>query len=236
MFLFLKLVLAHMVADFILQFEELYRLKLRSWLGHFFHALIHGLVSLLLLFPYLSSPRIWIFVAAITIIHYIQDQIKYSLQARDPKNTFWYFTIDQIIHVLFLAAVFFLPEAQEPARGFGNPALDRFYLSRNATLLAILFIGVTFKAGYFLHSLRKTFIPNTRPDHFITSFEMTWGLIERSLIAFCFLDFSYMKLALTLLPAVLRPFSKRLNSPADYLLSYAYAALAGWAFSFWILS
>jgi hypothetical protein len=42
MFLFLKLVLAHLIADFILQFEELYQLKIRSFLGHLAHVLIHG--------------------------------------------------------------------------------------------------------------------------------------------------------------------------------------------------
>jgi len=59
--LFLKLILAHLIADFILQFEELYQLKIRSFLGHLFHALIHGLVSLALLYPYLNVLQIWIF-------------------------------------------------------------------------------------------------------------------------------------------------------------------------------
>jgi hypothetical protein len=234
MFLFLKLLLAHMVADFILQFEELYRLKLRSWLGHFFHALIHGIVSLLLLLPYLNSPRVWIFVAAITIIHYVQDQIKYSLQAKDPKNTFWYFTIDQIVHIAFLAAVFLLPEAHESARAFGSKNIDPVYLDNRLTLFWILFIGVTFKAAYFLHSLRKTFFAGSRPDHFITSFEMSWGLIERSIIAFCFLYSSPLLVALSIFPAAVRPFSPRLRSVTDFALNYAYAALAGWVFGIWM--
>lgn len=234
MFLFLKLVLAHMVADFILQFEELYQLKLRSWLGHFFHALIHGIVSLLLLLPYLSSPRVWIFVAAITVIHYLQDQIKYSLQAKDPKNTFWYFTIDQIVHVAFLATAFLLPEAREAARSTGFKAFDGIYLDQHLTLFVILFIGVTFKAAYFLHSLRKTFVPRTRPDHFITSFEMSWGLIERSIIAFCFLSPTPLLLAFSVAPAVVRPFSPRMHSVTDFILNYAYAALAGYGFGLWM--
>ncbi len=224
MFLFLKLVLAHMVADFILQFEELYRLKLRSWVGHLLHALCHTAASVAFLLPYLNL-RIWIFILSITIIHYLQDRVKYALQAKDPKNTFWYFTIDQIFHVLFLAAIFFLPESREPARGFNS----------HITLFLILFIGVSFKAAYFLHSLRRTFFSkNMRPDHFISSFEILWGLIERPIIAFCFLALSPATLMLSLAPAALRPLSPRMRSGLDFFLNYAYAALAGWAFSFWV--
>ncbi len=234
MFLFLKLILAHMVADFILQFEELYQLKIRSWLGHFFHALIHGLVTLLLLFPYITDIRVVVFVCAITVIHYLQDQIKYSLQAKDPKNTFWYFTVDQIFHLLFLSAVFFLPEAQSQPRTFGIPAVDKIYLNQDLTLLAILFISVTFKASYSLHSVRKTFFKNSRPDHFITSFEMSWGLIERPWISFCFLSPSLAGLAFSFVPAPFRLTSPRMKNGLDFFLNYFYAALWGWVFGFWV--
>ena len=232
MFLFLKLVLAHMIADFILQFEELYRLKLKSWTGHFLHALIHGMVSFLLLFPYLQDPFIWVFVAAITVIHYFQDQMKYSLQAKDPKNIFWYFTADQIFHVLFLASIFLFPAAHKPAGPY--PVWNSFFQNSRATLCLILFIGVSFKAAYFLHALRKTFFKNTRPDHFITSFEMTWGLIERPWIAICFLAGTPFALALSPVPGLLRPLSPKTRGWLDFFLNYGYAASAGWLFNHWI--
>src|SRR5664279_3677669 len=98
MFLFLKLILAHLIADFILQFEELYQLKVRSFLGHLSHALIHGLVSLALLYPFLQEPQIWIFVVGMVLIHLAQDLIKYSFTKKMPANTFIYFMTDQICH------------------------------------------------------------------------------------------------------------------------------------------
>lgn len=234
MFVFLKLVLAHMIADFILQFEELYQLKLKSRTGHLAHAFFHGLVSFLLLAPYLSDPVMIIFIIGITAIHYFQDQIKYSIQARHPQQIFWCFTIDQIGHFFFIACVFLLPAAQIE-KGFpGHLRLDFIYREPALTLMLILFISIGFKASYLLHAFRKSFIPNTRPGHFITSFEMTWGIAERTLITFCYLYPSPLTLAISLTPGLARLSSKRMRSVLDFSLSYIYAALSGWLFSHWI--
>ncbi len=222
-----------MIADFILQFEELYQLKLKSSLGHLAHAFFHALVSFILLAPYLNDPLIIIFIIAITVIHYFQDQIKYSIQAKHPEQIFWCFTLDQIGHFLFLACIFFFP-ASHIEKGFPNHApLDSIYRDPSLTLALIVFIGIGFKAAYFLHSLRRTFIPGTRPDHFITSFEMAWGIAERSLIAFCYIHLSPLIFIISLTPGLARLSSKKMCSTLDFFLSYAYAATAGWLFSCW---
>src|SRR5690348_8070655 len=110
MFLFYKLVLAHLVADFILQFEELYQLKLKSKLGHIFHALIHGGVCLILLLPYLPGRAFpWVFIAVIVTIHYFQHLLKCRLRDLYPKGNFYFFALDQIIHILFLATILLFP-------------------------------------------------------------------------------------------------------------------------------
>lgn len=234
MFVFLKLVLAHMVADFILQFEELYQLKLKSRLGHLAHAFFHALISFLLLFPYLNDPAMVVFIIAVTAIHYFQDRIKYSIQAKHPKQIFWCFTLDQIGHFLFIACVFFVPAAQLE-KGFpAYPKLDLIYRDSSLTLLIILLIGVGFKAAYFLHAFRRSFIKNTRPDHMITSFEMAFGLAERCLVALCWLNPSPVSLGISLLPGPARLASKKLSDFLDFFLSYSYAAFAGWLFGRWI--
>ena len=234
MFIFLKLVLAHMIADFILQFEELYQLKLKSQLGHLAHAFFHGLVSFILLAPYLSDPVIVFFIIAVSLIHYFQDQIKYSIQAKHPKQIFWCFTLDQIGHFLFLAAIFFFPAAQVE-KGFPASAhLDLIYRDPSLTLYLILFISIGFKAAYFLHAFRRTFIPETRPDHSITSFEMAWGIAERSLIVFCYLHLSPLIFIISLTPGLARLSSKKMCDLLDFCLSYVYASFAGWLFSHWL--
>ncbi len=234
MFVFYKLCLGHLIADFILQFEELYRLKLRSVLGHSAHAVIHGLCYALLLAPYLSKPRIVILLAVLTAIHYYQDRIKYSLQEKYPRQIFACFTIDQILHFLFLGSVLLLPEGRvEPA--FSQMGrLETLYLSSKATLLLSGFIAAGFASGYFLHALRKSYVPGTRPDHFITSFEMAHGLLERGWI---FLVFTFAaepgQLFFALPVGLLRLLRAPLKSPLDFALAFAVSALLGLFFRRW---
>lgn len=220
MFLFIKLVLAHYIADFILQFEELYRLKLKSKAGHIWHVVMHGLASLILAGPYLRFPSIWIFVLAITVIHYIQDRIKYSYQAQHPKTAFFCFTVDQIFHLGFIACVLLLPESHLEL-GFGIPALDVLYKDNRITLILIAFIISVFKGAYFLHAFRKTFIPGSRPDHFITSREMAFAFWQRGLVTGTFLLASPKFFFLVLL-ADLRP-----QNRLDFILNFLFAAATG---------
>ncbi len=232
MFLFLKLVLAHLIADFILQFEELYQLKVRSHLGHFFHAFIHLIVSLLLALPFiLVYPWIAVYILALAVIHHFQDVFKYSIQAKHPKQIFWCFTIDQIGHFLFLATALLIPVAHEQ-HGFASmPMLNQIYLDPWVTLFFIAFIATTFKATYFLHALRLSFISGSRPLHFITSFEVAHALIERSWIT-AWIIFTPLAIGFptALGIGVLRFGSPTLKSHVDFSLSFIYAALIGFLF------
>ncbi len=236
MFVFLKLVLAHMIGDFILQFEELYRLKVKSRLGHFFHALIHFFCSLLLVFPYLDIPFIWIFISVISVIHYFQDLLKYRIEGKHPKQIFWCFTIDQTVHFIFIASILLFPY-NSAERGFPQfPVLNFFYSGNTATLYAIAYVTATFKGSYFLHALRRSFLKKTRPDHFITSLEVWHGLAERGFVVFMFLlNISAPALMIAWpLVALLRVSSKKLRNLTDFLLSFIYAAAVGGFFRIWL--
>ena len=236
MFIFWKLVLAHLIADFILQFEELYQLKVRSRLGHFFHGAIHFLCSLVLVSPYPNIPFIWIFIAVISVIHYFQDRLKYALQEKHPEQIFWCFTIDQVFHYLFIASFLLFPY-HFSERGFPRfPILDFFYSGNTFTLYAIAFIAATFKGSYFLHALRRSFIKNTRPDHFITSPEVLHGLLERGLVVSTFLfHIPTPTLAMAwALVAMLRVSSKKFRSVTDFALSFAYASMVGMILQAWL--
>ncbi len=236
MFLFLKLLLAHLIADFILQFEELYRLKVKSRWGHFFHGLIHFLCSLLLVSPYWDLPFIWIFVTAISVIHYYQDLLKYSLQEKHPKQIFWCFTVDQIFHVLFIASIMLFPISSEE-RGFpSSSTLNLLYSGNPVTLYAIAYITAIFKGCYFLHALRRSFLKKTRPDHFITSLEVWHGIAERGFVVSLFL-FNIPAPALLIawpLVAFLRVIPKKLRNIEDFFLSGAYAGIVGLFFRLWL--
>lgn len=235
MFLFLRLVLAHLIGDFILQFEELYRLKVRSLWGHFFHALIHAVVSLVLAAPFLTIVWFGPYLIGLAIIHHFQDILKYSIQAKHPKWIFWCFTLDQIVHLAWIATVFFFPFSNE-VRGFPNtPLFHQFYTDNAMILLLIAAVHTTFKGTYFLHALRKTFIPGSRPDHFITSFEIWHCLLERLWITSWFLFTSWIvALPVSLLIGFVRLTSPALKNKTDFVLSFLWAAATGILFKYFL--
>lgn len=236
MFLFLKLVLAHLIADFILQFEELYRLKVRSQAGHFFHAAIHAVMMLLVALPYLAPyPMLGVYLIILAKIHYFQDGIKYRIQAKHPKQIFWCFTIDQIFHFLFLATVIIWPPASTP-RPFFSGIVDQLYRDSIWTLYACAFITTTFKTTYLLHAFRLSFIPGSRPDHLITSSEMAWDLAERTFITGLVLfDPVPLGFMLALPIGFLRFFHPQRRSAVDFVLSASCAIVTGFLFRHWIM-
>ena len=226
MFLFLKLVLAHLIADFILQFEELYQLKVRSFLGQLAHALIHGIAALVILDPYLNEPLIWAFAAGIVLIHLAQDLIKYSMTRRNPAHTFFYFMADQACHILVLSAIFLLPVSRE-VRGFpGAPLLDALYRESAWTLDAIFFILLTFAGNYILNAFAKSFLRDAPLLFMIRTPEMIHAMIERSLIAWILISSNALS-AILLAPCAgfLRLPFKMLRSRKAFLLSLGYAVL-----------
>ncbi len=230
MFLFLKLLLAHLIADFILQFDELYQLKVKSYLGHLFHVLIHLSISLLLALPYLRDPKIFAAICALSTLHYFQDNLKYHFQARHEKSIFFCFTIDQIIHFLFLTAIFLFPLSKERL-AFPFSPFNSFYQSDLTTWLLIIWILTTFGGAYLLHALRRSFVPQSREDHFITSLEMSQGIFERTGITEVFLFLGlWPAVGLAFIFGVPRLFSKKLRNLPDFALSFIYAACIGLLF------
>jgi hypothetical protein len=226
MFLFLKLILAHLIADFILQFEELYQLKVRSFLGQLLHVLVHGVVSLALLYPYLNEPVIWAFVAGAVLIHLAQDLLKYSFTKKTPKNTFAYFMLDQACHVLVLTAIFLFPISRE-VRGFPDSALFNMLYTQDVwTLRAIFFILLTFGGSYILNAFAKSYLKDSPPLFMITSTEMFHSIFERTLVAWIILHASQLPMLL-LIPFVglLRLFSAPLRNLKALLLSLNYTVL-----------
>ncbi len=234
MFLFLKLYLGHLIADFVLQFDELYRLKVKSRWGHVWHALTHGLVSAALIFPYLRFRSACAFLVAVSAVHYLQDEIKYAVQ-KDVRRMFGAFVIDQILHALVLSTVFLLPISRLKL-GFPRwPAANAYYLDNYWTQLAILFLLATFGGSYLLHAFKKTYGHNVRPDVAITTPEMLQALVERTFFSFAvFFGFPLWAWAGLPLIALTRFLFKRTRSFTDFILSATYAAFLGFLFRKWV--
>lgn len=102
MTLFTTLLFAHLLGDFPLQTNRIFRLKLQGHKGLALHAGIHVLVTAVLIQRFWQY---WPFLLSLGIIHYITDwvKIKYSSTMLTPG-----FILDQFAHIatLFIIALF----------------------------------------------------------------------------------------------------------------------------------
>lgn len=112
MIILVKLLLAHLIGDFILQpqywVNEKEKLKYRSP-KLYIHALLHGLLVLLLLW----DLKYWFLAMLVSTLHYVIDVVKLNCQKKENKST-WFF-IDQTLHlvtILLLWGVFCKPELE----------------------------------------------------------------------------------------------------------------------------
>lgn len=99
MTIFATLLLAHLISDFPLQTNRIFRMKMQGSKGLALHAAIHVLVTALLIQNYW---QVWPVLLLLGILHYITDWAKLRY-ARNPLTTG--FIIDQAIHVITLVFI-----------------------------------------------------------------------------------------------------------------------------------
>lgn len=102
MIILLKLILAHLIGDFVLQTRSWVRHKethkLRSW-AFYVHVLLHGALVMLVLWDWGS----WSMAVSLMLLHGVIDATK--LYAQLPKTKVRWFAIDQSLHLLSLIGV-----------------------------------------------------------------------------------------------------------------------------------
>lgn len=102
--IFTKLILAHLLGDFILQpnswVADKENKKLKS-IYLYFHVIIHTALSLI----FLWDIQLWWIAALVGISHFVIDAAKLSFQT--VKNQKIWFFADQALHILVIAGISF---------------------------------------------------------------------------------------------------------------------------------
>ena len=93
MFIFLRLLLSHFIADFPLQLKGVYRLKLTKVWGSFVHSAVVVLVCTIMCLPFLKYPEMWVIIFWVWIIHGLQDWIKVAYCEKAKKDNLWIFIL-----------------------------------------------------------------------------------------------------------------------------------------------
>lgn len=93
------LLLAHLIADFPLQTNWVFKIKTQSSWGIAVHVGIHLLVTAVLI----KEPiTYWLMLASLGVVHFIIDWVKLRLPARQQTPGF---ILDQIAHLLTLLLI-----------------------------------------------------------------------------------------------------------------------------------
>ncbi len=100
--LFVRLLIAHLLGDFVLQRERWVQMRdtqiFRSW-HLYIHALIHGLLA----FCLAGDLSFWPFALFIMLSHFAIDAIKALIGRRDQVDNRLLFGLDQLGHIVMIA-------------------------------------------------------------------------------------------------------------------------------------
>lgn len=95
--IFLYAILAHLIADYLLQPAILVDWKNRSLRGVFMHASIHFLVTTLLLYLLTGNYRVIFLSIGISIAHFCIDTVKAHYE-KSKRNHYFDYWLDQLCH------------------------------------------------------------------------------------------------------------------------------------------
>lgn len=169
----LYLLLAHLIADFILQPYELVQLK-RQPIGLAIHAGIHGAVMVVLTTPIL--PRWWVIIPIVMLLHYGVDATKMGYGRDHGPRAFVLFLLDQGVHMLVLAAAVLLAGV--------SLRTEVMYGSRAVTAMlyyAVPYVAATFGGAILLYQIALAFKTRTSPADLLTIRLRVAGMAERML-------------------------------------------------------
>ncbi len=182
MFLFLRLVLAHMLGDFPFQTSEIYRLKTQSIWGQILHAQIVGLTAVVFSLPYLGHSSLWLFIFFIASTHVTQDWFKIKIW-NHRLNYFWSFTIDQALHILVIALAMFFPYAHTaPEQPANMPSWMSWYWNDRFIVYTTAFLATTFQGIYHLDTLKRSYLKGFRANFSLRKLDVRYGMCERAMI------------------------------------------------------
>jgi len=107
MFLFYRLLLAHIIADFPMQTSQIFKVKMNTEWGVLLHTLIVLIFSILFTFPYLEGPKVIIILLVIFLSHTVIDKLKMEYSKKTKNQSIRILLLDQALHIAIIAVLTF---------------------------------------------------------------------------------------------------------------------------------
>lgn len=171
----LSLLLAHLLADFVLQPHSLIRLKEKNFSGVVLHGVIHFTIIIALLWPVLTIKNVVLGAIFIALIHTIIDQGKILYQRKYHHYVIPFF-VDQILHLLTIGIVYL-------ALGFSQLTFPESWNTRFLLALTLLIVfTMTYDLGRFQFRREK----NEHAKFTIDKNTLGWRIFLAALIVLGF--------------------------------------------------
>ena len=177
MILFIKLLLSHLLGDFIWQPNSWVidkEAKKHKSIYLYFHILLHGILAAIVVWEVQFIP----YAVLIAVTHGIIDLIKLNFQKNTTKRT--WFIVDQILHLLVLTGIVFLYE---------NKTIYMFWVDNRFWILITGFLFITKPISILIKTIISIWNPednNNESDNSLANAGNYIGILER-LFVFCFI-------------------------------------------------
>lgn len=191
----LYLILAHFIADFVLQPDRLVKMKHESWKGNLIHAGIHCLSGIVIMAPFLPNPGVFMAILIVTVSHFFIDSTK--IQIEKCANRFVKtFLLDQSAHLILIMGAGYLLRNEQTAPWFSQFSIaEMWYLNPLVAVGLILIILATYGYELLLYQFDRSkkrdtgFKPNRR--------RMVRNLLWFGVVYVLFLIFGVYSVAVT---------------------------------------
>ena len=166
MFLFYRLLLAHIIADFPMQTNQIFKVKTNTEWGVLIHTLIVLIFSVLFTFPYLESPKVIIILLVIFLSHTVIDKLKMEYSKKTKNQSIRILLLDQFLHIAIIALLAFnFTENYLLSSPFNSAFLNYLIDIYNSDIFIVSLIGYiasVFFIPIILMHIREEGIP-TKP-------------------------------------------------------------------------
>ncbi len=175
--IFWQLLLAHLIGDFPLQFNEIFRLKIKSKWGVLLHCAIVVMISAPFLLPYVWTMRMWIGIIILISSHFLIDWTRVVFSKKANLDNLWMFLLDQCLHIFIVWLVSLM--IISPPLPILPESIRDIIENKQIILTLIGFIAGSYFGAIVIHYLKKMFIQGYTSQSLSTK---RYGIIERLLI------------------------------------------------------
>jgi len=179
MIIFYQLLLAHLIADFPLQFNEIFKLKVKSKWGMLLHSAMIGIIAVVFLLPYIFSIWMWTGIIILIGFHFIIDYTRVIFTRKTNLDNLGMFLLDQFLHLMVICLITLIL-ILIPAHKI---ELDKSISGVLENKVLILTVSGFLAAGYFgailIHYLKKMFMKSYTSQALSTK---RYGIIERLVV------------------------------------------------------